>query len=585
MLAVSSSNRRCAAGNIPHLPEMASPHTHAPDLHPEAVTGAEASHPQPRRVARRPRSATSGLTTGQTHRRPLPADLLAQASRRLEAIALIAAAVWAVSAFLYHVVDRAFDQGDTSWLSLKSSDALVGAGVATSLAFYFYLRRRHSDPREVLDIGLVYMIATAIIAGSIQHWDPVRDNPTMPMLSWIGIMVMVFAALLPADPLRMTVAALIAVSMNPVGMLIARARGTWPFESWLTAWSMHYPDFLVVGVSIVVSRVVQGMGQQIARAREMGSYELGERIGRGGMGEVYRAKHRMLARPAAIKLIRPESMAARTGEKAQVAIERFHREAEAAARLQSPHSVGVYDFGATEDGTLYIVMELLQGMDLETLVRHEGPLPASRVVHILRQVCESLEEAHASGLVHRDIKPANLHIGRFGLRDDFVKVLDFGLVTAAGGTGTDRNLVTAIGTIPGTPAYMAPEMILGDQVDGRADLYALGCVAYFLLTGQLVFEAGNALQSITKRLQETPVPPSQRTELPVPSDLDALVLACLAAEPSDRPATAGELARRLAVLNVRPWTDEEAARWWAARFPLGEGLPNDADGRPSGAEE
>jgi len=407
----------------------------------------------------------------------------------------------------------------------------------------------------------------------------------MPMLSWIGIMVMVFAALLPADPLRMTVAALIAVSMNPVGMLIARARGTWPFESWLTAWSMHYPDFLVVGVSIVVSRVVQGMGQQIARAREMGSYELGERIGRGGMGEVYRAKHRMLARPAAIKLIRPESMAARTGEKAQVAIERFHREAEAAARLQSPHSVGVYDFGATEDGTLYIVMELLQGMDLETLVRHEGPLPASRVVHILRQVCESLEEAHASGLVHRDIKPANLHIGRFGLRDDFVKVLDFGLVTAAGGTGTDRNLVTAIGTIPGTPAYMAPEMILGDQVDGRADLYALGCVAYFLLTGQLVFEAGNALQSITKRLQETPVPPSQRTELPVPSDLDALVLACLAAEPSDRPATAGELARRLAVLNVRPWTDEEAARWWAARFPLGEGLPNDADGRPSGAEE
>jgi serine/threonine-protein kinase len=278
-------------------------------------------------------------------------------------------------------------------------------------------------------------------------------------------------------------------------------------------------------------------------------------------------------------------MAARTGEKAQVAIERFHREAEAAARLQSPHSVGVYDFGATEDGTLYIVMELLQGMDLETLVRHEGPLPASRVVHILRQVCESLEEAHASGLVHRDIKPANLHIGRFGLRDDFVKVLDFGLVTAAGGTGTDRNLVTAIGTIPGTPAYMAPEMILGDQVDGRADLYALGCVAYFLLTGQLVFEAGNALQSITKRLQETPVPPSQRTELPVPSDLDALVLACLAAEPSDRPATAGELARRLAVLNVRPWTDEEAARWWAARFPLGEGLPNDADGRPSGAEE
>jgi serine/threonine-protein kinase len=259
-----------------------------------------------------------------------------------------------------------------------------------------------------------------------------------------------------------------------------------------------------------------------------------------------------------------------------VAVERFHREAEAAARLQSPHTVGVYDFGATEDGTLYIVMELLDGMDLESLVRHEGPLPAPRVVHILRQVCESLEEAHASGLVHRDIKPANLHIGRFGLRDDFVKVLDFGLVTAATAPGADRLLVTAVGSIPGTPAYMAPEMIMGDHVDGRADLYALGCVAYFLLTGQLVFEADNALQSITKRLQETPVPPSQRTELPVPPDLDALVLACLAAQPPDRPATAGEVDRRLAALSLPRWTDEEAARWWAARFPPAGGPSNNA---------
>jgi serine/threonine-protein kinase len=398
----------------------------------------------------------------------------------------------------------------------------------------------------------------------------------MPTLSWIGIMVLLFAATVPNDPVKTAVAGLIAVSMSPLGMLIARHRGTWPFDSWLTAWTMHYPDFLVVGVSVVVSRVVQGMGQQIARAREMGSYELGERIGGGGMGEVYRATHRMLARPAAIKLIRPESMAARTGEQAHVAIERFHREAEAAARLQSPHSVGVYDFGATEDGTLYIVMELLDGMDLESLVRREGPLPAPRVVHILRQVCESLDEAHASGLVHRDIKPANLHIGRFGLRNDFVKVLDFGLVTAATAPGAERQLVTAVGSVPGTPAYMAPEMILGDHVDGRADLYALGCVAYFLLTGQLVFEADNALQSITKRLQEKPVAPSQRTELPVPPDLDALVLACLAAQPSDRPASAGDLARRLAALSVPRWTDEEAARWWAARFPASDRPPSDA---------
>src|SRR5436190_2877793 len=179
------------------------------------------------------------------------------------------------------------------------------------------------------------MIVTAILAGVILHWDPVPHSPTMPTISWLGIIVLLFAATLPNDPIKMTTAGLIAVSMNPIGMLIARARGTWAFDSTLTAWTMHYPDFLVVGVSIVISRVVQGMGQQIARAREMGSYELGERIGRGGMGEVYRATHRMLARPAAIKLIRPETMAARTGEEASVAVERFHREAEAAARLQS----------------------------------------------------------------------------------------------------------------------------------------------------------------------------------------------------------------------------------------------------------
>ena len=160
----------------------------------------------------------------------------------------------------------------------------------------------------------------------------------------------------------------------------------------------------------------------------MGSYQLGDLLGRGGMGEVYKATHRMLARPAAIKLIRPEMMGASGSSSGQSALTRFRREATSAASLQSPHTVSLYDFGVTGDGTFYFAMELLEGMDLETLVRSHGPQPASRVVHILRQVCESLEEAHAAGLVHRDIKPANIHLGRLGLQYDFVKVLDFGLV-------------------------------------------------------------------------------------------------------------------------------------------------------------
>lgn len=396
------------------------------------------------------------------------------------------------------------------------------------------------------------------------HWDPVPHSPTAPNVSWVGVMVLLFAAVLPTGPLKMALAGTLAATMMPIGMLIARARGTWAFDSPLTAVTMHYPDFLVVGVSVVISRAVYGLEQQIARARDMGSYELGELIGRGGMGEVYRARHRMLARPAAIKLIRPEMLTARSGEPAEVAIARFHREANAAAQLQSPHTVSLYDFGATDDGTLYFAMELLDGVDLDTLVRECGPLPAGRVVHILRQVCESLEEAHAAGLVHRDIKPANVHIGRFGLRDDFVKVLDFGLVATVGGTQPREPSVTAAGTIRGTPAYMAPEMIVGDAIDGRTDLYALGCVAYYLLTGQLAFDSANGVEALYARLRDAPALPSTRTAQPIPPGLETLVMQCLAPRPSDRPATAAVLARQLSQVLVPAWTADDATRWWAS---------------------
>ncbi|MFL5493082.1 MAG: serine/threonine-protein kinase, partial [Gemmatimonadales bacterium] len=230
--------------------------------------------------------------------------------------------------------------------------------------------------------------------------------------------------------------------------------------------------------------------------------------------------------------------------------------------LRSPHTVELYDFGVTEDERLYFVMEFLEGMDLESLVGQHGPVAGRRVVHILRQVCESLAEAHASGLVHRDIKPANIHVGRVGLRYDFVKVLDFGLVKSVAGGNDENSLATAAGLTPGTPAYMAPEMALGERIDGRADLYALGCVAYFLLTGQRVFEAENAFQLIAKHMQEPPVPPSRRTGLPVEPSLERLVLDCLAKSPEGRPESAAELERRLAELGLEPWSEEEAKEWW-----------------------
>jgi serine/threonine-protein kinase len=210
-------------------------------------------------------------------------------------------------------------------------------------------------------------------------------------------------------------------------------------------------------------------------------------------------------------------------------------------------------------------MELLDGMNLEALVRQYGPMPASRVIYILRQVCESLEEAHVRGLVHRDIKPANIQVGRLGLRSDFVKVLDFGLVKPVASASAGQSLATAAGITPGTPAYMAPEMALGDTVDGRADLYALGCVAYYLLTGALVFEADTGLQMMAKHLRAEPVPPSQRSALPIPPALERLVLACLAKKPEGRPRSAAELARSLADVDVDPWSETQAREWWAAQ--------------------
>jgi eukaryotic-like serine/threonine-protein kinase len=508
--------------------------------------------------------ATSAKTNAARGPRALPDDLLRDASRRLGILSLVAAGLWVLGTVLGHLAVRSMSHADPQWLQVGVPEAIAAVSVALSVSLFFYTRRSQRDPRTMLDLGLVYLVLTAVALGLMFHWDPMpRDVRIAPEISWIGAVVLIFSAIAPATRLKTFVAGLIAVSMNPMAMLIARARGTWPFESATDALLMHYPDYLLVGVAVVISHIVTTLGQQVAKAREMGSYQLGELLGRGGMGEVYRATHRMLARPAAIKLIRPEMIGAGDPAAAQLAVTRFRREAQAAANLRSPHTVELYDFGVTDDQTLYFVMELLDGLDLDTLVREHGPVPAARVVHILRQVCASLEEAHAGGLVHRDIKPANIHVGRLGLVHDFVKVLDFGLVKPITDRSLDQTLATQAGLVVGTPGYMAPEMVVSDTVDGRADLYALGCVAYYLLTGQQVFDGETAMKVIAKHLQEAPIPPSQRGPLGVPPRLEQIVLSCLAKKPGDRPRSAAELARQLAAADVEPWTEEQAAEWWA----------------------
>jgi eukaryotic-like serine/threonine-protein kinase len=241
---------------------------------------------------------------------------------------------------------------------------------------------------------------------------------------------------------------------------------------------------------------------------------------------------------------------------------RFEREAQATAALSSPHTIRVFDFGVTHDRTFYYVMELLAGRDLETLVREFGPVPADRALFLLKQMCHSLADAHARGLIHRDVTPSNIYVCRMGREYDFVKVLDFGLVKF-NAPATERTLMTGAHTTTGTPAYMAPEIMLEGEVDERADVYAVGCVAYYLLTGQRVFEADTAMKMFLQHVQAPPVPPSERTEMPIPRELDQIVLACLEKDPRRRPQNAEELLRMLRRCRFGAAWDHETARgWW-----------------------
>ena len=324
---------------------------------------------------------------------------------------------------------------------------------------------------------------------------------------------------------------------------------------------MHYPDYLLVGVAVVISRVVTRLGQHVTKAREMGSYHLITRLGGGGMGEVWRARHHMLARDAAIKLIQPDMLSRKSGSDAVLVRRRFEQEAKTTASLRSPHTVELYDFGVTKDGVFYYVMELLDGIDLETLVKKFGPQPPARVVSILRQVCRSLAEAHHHGLIHRDIKPTNIFLCRLGNEYDYVKVLDFGLVKVLGENETQ---MTVEGATTGTPAYMAPEMAMGNStLDGRTDLYGLGCVAYWLITGKLVFEEKTAAAMMLAHLQKSPVAPSKRIGCEVPACLDNAIMMCLAKAPAHRPAGADVFAHLLeSCEQTGAWTSRDAEHWW-----------------------
>jgi serine/threonine-protein kinase len=339
----------------------------------------------------------------------------------------------------------------------------------------------------------------------------------------------------------------------------AGSRGSVPIEAAInTAWAFLWCVDAVV-VSVVTSYVIYGLRERVKQAMRLGQYTLGQRIGAGGMGEVYKASHVLLKRPAAVKLLPPEKLGEAT-------LRRFEREVHLTSRLTHPNTIAIYDYGRTASGVFYYVMEYLDGIDLERLVRSHGPQSPARVVHILEQVCGALQEAHDMGLIHRDVKPANVMLCRRGGMLDVAKVVDFGLVKDL--YAQESVELTGANAITGTPLYLSPEALDGaDRVGPESDLYGLAAVGYFLLAGRPPFE-GNLIEVCSQHLHTAPVAPSERLGRQVPRQLETVLLHCLEKDPKRRPATARDLAAALvACSDVGEWTADAASAWWRENGP------------------
>jgi serine/threonine-protein kinase len=352
--------------------------------------------------------------------------------------------------------------------------------------------------------------------------------------------IVAYAVVVP-NTWRRCAAVVAAFTACAIGVWVAASVGRGlPTQYWFS-WGVVVTVqvlILIAVMSVYGAYRIEASRQEAAEARRLGQYVLREKIGGGGMGEVYLADHVLLRRPCAVKLIRPE----RAGDPAM--LQRFEREVRATATLTHPNAVQVFDYGHTPDGTFYYVMEFLPGPTLEELVKRDGPLPPERAVHFLRQLCGALGEAHAVGLIHRDIKPGNVIVCERGRVPDVAKLLDFGLVQSAAPAESDEKL-TQVGSVLGTPAFLAPEQASGEAVDGRTDIYALGALAYFLLTGRPPFVEKSPVKLLAAHLHATPEPlRSLRPDLP--ADLEAVVLRCLAKKPDDRFPDVRELDRALA---------------------------------------
>ena len=512
----------------------------------------------------------AGLLNGSTQS---AGDLEPLLQRRLRASAAILAT--ALTIVLLRLLLFPVPWLGSNWLLL--ADATVAGGLAVVAALLLPPR---SYGRRTLRLfeGVVFG-ATALLLAWVQT---VRGCVCVTMggghelafvaetlLPWISL-IYIYGLLIPNRGSRATLV-VILMAATPLAIFVGL--------SW------RYPHFaailqgegywLQVALGLLIPVMAASYGAyrvnflriEASAARQIGSYTLEQRLGAGGMGEVFQARHRFLKRPCAVKLIDPRHADDPT------AMARFEAEVQAASTLTHPNTIDIYDYGRTADGTFYYVMEFLPGLNTQQLVERHGPLPAGRTIHLLRQVCAALTEAHDRDLIHRDIKPANLFVCERGGVRDVVKLLDFGLVrsrqslTAA---GSDQEL-TREGTVVGSPLYIAPEHALGGSAhDARSDIYSLGAVAYWLLAAEPVFRRDNALKVLFAHAHDPVTPPGQLCS-DIPADLERVVMRCLEKDPDDRFTTVRELDRALADCDAAgAWDSDDAARWWA-----GDRLPGD----------
>lgn len=489
-------------------------------------------------------------------------------------LALLSLAFYVYNAILHAIITRALP-------SLGRPELLLHAGATSVFGLQWLLCRdgkRSSKQLNAIDIAGVlggmalFGLMTVAEAMNFENAIAVESARAEALLVALVTLAVVLtrAVIVPGTVRRTLWLSAATAAIGPVAAYVIVVQAYPPEllrqKPWLpTAVSMYIVmwSLLTVTVSTIAARVIYGLQQRVREANEVGQYTLEEKIGEGGMGVVYRARHALLRRPTAVKLLFSRS----AGEHA---VRRFEREVQLTSSLTHPNTIAIFDFGHTPDGVFYYAMEYLDGITLEDLVDHDGPQPAARVIQILRQAASALEEAHSIGLIHRDIKPANLMLCLRGRVPDQVKVLDFGLVKER--DAEESAGLSVAGGLVGTPAYLAPEAIAdASRVDARTDLYALGAVAYRLLVGEVVFRGETLLELCAHHLHTAPTPPSLRSDRHIPAALEQLVLSCLAKKPEDRPASAAELITSLdAITDAGAWSRADAQRWWTERAPAVE---------------